>query len=53
MAVPSGFHTVMVAPGAKWNLYGSALLTGSVLITATDGGLRDRVTPVLGIDWGF
>ena len=53
VAVPSGFHKVMVAPGAKWNLYGSALLTGSVLITATDGGLRDRVAPVLGIDWGF
>lgn len=53
VAVPGGFHTVIVVPGVKWNVYRSALLTGNVLITATDGGLRDRVTPVVGIDWGF
>ena len=53
VAVPGGFHTVIVAPGVKWNIYRSALLTGNVLISATDGGLSDRVTPVIGIDWGF
>ncbi len=53
VGVADGFNTVIVAPGAKWNIYGSALLTGNLLITVTDGGLRDRVTPVLGIDWGF
>jgi hypothetical protein len=53
VGIPSGFHSLILVPGVKWNIYGSALLTGSVLFTATDGGLRDRVTPVLGIDWGF
>ena len=53
VAVPHGFNTVILAPGAKWNVYGSALLTASMLITTTDGGLRDIVTPVVGIDWGF
>jgi hypothetical protein len=53
VSVPGGYHTVVVAPGAKWNFYRTALLTGSVLISATDGGLRDRFTPVVGIDWGF
>lgn len=53
VAVPKGLHTVVLAPGAKWNVYRAALLTGSVLVTLTDGGLRDRATVVLGIDWGF
>jgi hypothetical protein len=53
VAIADGFNTVILAPGAKVNIYGSALLTGNLLITVTDGGLRDRVTPVLGIDWGF
>jgi Putative MetA-pathway of phenol degradation len=53
VSIPSGFHTVTLAPGVKWNVYGAALLAAHVLIAATDGGLRDRVTPVIGIDWGF
>lgn len=48
-----GVHTVTLAPGLKWNAYRSALLTANLLITTTTGGLRDRFTPVLGIDWGF
>lgn len=53
VSVPGGFNTVVVAPGAKWNFYRTALLTGSVLISATDGGLRERFTPVVGVDWSF
>jgi hypothetical protein len=53
IAVPSGVNTVLLAPGAKWNVFRSALLTANVLISMTDHGLRTRVTPVLGIDWGF
>ena len=53
VAVPGGFHSVMLAPGAKWNFCCTALLTGNVLIAATTGGLRDRITAVVGIDWGF
>lgn len=53
VAVPSGANTVLLAPGAKWNIFKSALLTMNVLVSVTDTGLRTRVTPVVGIDWGF
>ena len=53
VAIPSGMHTVLVAPGAKWNLFRSALLTVNVLVSLNDNGLRTRLTPVVGIDWGF
>jgi hypothetical protein len=53
VAVPSGVNTVLLAPGAKWNMFGRALLTTNVLVSLTNSGLRTRVTPVVGIDWGF
>jgi hypothetical protein len=53
IGVPYGFNTVMLVPGAKWNFHDAALLTANVLIAVTNGGLTDRVTPVVGIDWGF
>jgi hypothetical protein len=53
VAIPSGMSTVLVAPGAKWNVVKSALLTMNVLVSLTDNGLRTRLTPVIGIDWGF
>jgi len=53
VAVPGGVHTVLVAPGAKWNIFGRTLLTANVLISATQNGLQDRVTPVIGLDWGL
>ena len=46
-------HTVLLAPGAKWNFFRSALLTVNVLVSLNDNGLRTRLTPVVGIDWGF
>lgn len=53
VGIPFGYNTVMLVPGVKWNFHEAALLTGNVLIPTTDGGLRDRVTTVIGIDWGF
>jgi hypothetical protein len=53
VSIPGGFHRLIFAPGAKWNFYAGALLTGSLLISTTEGGLQDRVTPVIGVDWGF
>lgn len=53
VAIPSGANTMLLAPGAKWNVFRSALLTANVLISLTDNGLRTRVTPVIGVDWGF
>jgi hypothetical protein len=51
--VPFGYNTMTLVPGVKWNFYETALLTANVLIPVTDSGLRDRVTPVVGIDWEF
>lgn len=53
VAIPGGYNAVLIAPGAKWNFYRAALLTVNVLISATDGGLTDRVTPVIGLDLGL
>jgi hypothetical protein len=53
IATSKGLSTIGVAPGLKWNLWGSTLLSAHALITATGNGLRDRVTPVIGLDWAF
>ena len=53
VAVPSGVNTMLLAPGAKWNIFRSALLTMNVLVPLTRTGLRARATPVVGIEWGF
>jgi hypothetical protein len=40
--------------GAKFNIPGThLLLTGSVVFPLTDGGLRPKVTPVIGLDYSF
>lgn len=53
VAVPGGYHSIVLAPGAKWNVYHRALLTATVLVAATESGLVDRATPVVGLDWTF
>lgn len=50
---PRGLHRASLAGGVKWNVSGTALLTASVLIPINEQGLRDRFTPVVGVDWGF
>ena len=52
-AAPAGLQRTSLAAGIKWNAFGSALLTASVLMPIRDAGLVDRFTPVFGIDWGF
>jgi hypothetical protein len=53
VAVPDGLPTVIAAPGFKWNIFGSMLLSGDLLIAVSGRGLRDRITPVVGIDVGL
>lgn len=50
---PRGLHRMSFAAGLKWNFAGTALLTANVLLPINDEGLRDRMTPVFGLDWGF
>jgi hypothetical protein len=49
----AGLHTLTFAPGFKFNLFGSALLSAHALITPGGDGLRDTITPVIGFDWAF
>jgi hypothetical protein len=47
-------NLVLGVVGAKFNIPGTSLLiTGSVLFPITDGGLKPKVTPVIGLDYSF
>jgi hypothetical protein len=50
---PRGLNRLYGAAGIKWNFTGTALLTVNMLVPLNDQGLRDRFTPVIGLDWGF
>ena len=50
---PRGLHRISFATGIKWNFAGTALLTANILLPLNDQGLRDNLTPVIGLDWGF
>jgi hypothetical protein len=50
---PRGLHRIYGAAGIKWNFTGTALLTANLLMSVNDAGLRDHLTPVIGLDWGF
>jgi hypothetical protein len=50
---PRGLHRLYGAAGVKWNFAGTALLTANLLLSMNDQGLRDHLTPVIGLDWGF
>jgi hypothetical protein len=50
---PRGLHRIYGAAGIKWNFSGTALLTANILVPVNDQGLRDHLTPVIGLDWGF
>jgi hypothetical protein len=50
---PSGLHRMSAGAGIKWNFAGTALLTANVLLPLNDAGLRDGLTPIIGLDWGF
>jgi hypothetical protein len=50
---PRGLTTLSISGGVKWNFAGTALVTASVLLPLNDAGLRDSITPIVGLDWGF
>ena len=50
---PAGLSELSGAAGIKWNFAGSALLTASLLTPLNNAGLRDKFTPIVGMDWGF
>ena len=53
--VPSGnerFATLAVA-GFKWNVAGTWLVQGNVLMPLVERGLRAHFTPMLAVDYSF
>lgn len=49
----AGVRKISLAPGLKWNVKGTVLLSLNALIPVLDNGLYDRFTPVVGLDWTF
>jgi hypothetical protein len=41
------------AAGIRFNPWRTLLVTANLLFPMTDSGLRDRVTPAIGIDYVF
>lgn len=50
---PGNLTLLLGTGGAKFNLRGNILITGSVLFPLTDAGLRSRMTTVVGLDVAF
>ena len=46
-------NVVLTSLGVKYNVYGNLLVTANVLFPITKGGLRDKFTPVFGLDYSF
>lgn len=50
---PGDLTTVIGAVGFRYNPRGNLLISAQVLVPITEGGLRDKFTPVLGLDYSF
>lgn len=46
-------HTAVAVAGAKWNIAGTWVLSGSVSVPLTARGLRPRATALVGLDYAF
>ncbi len=53
VVAPGSTSTAAIVAGAKWNVFGTWLLSGNVSIPATDRGLRSRVVTRIGLDYAF
>ena len=50
---PRGLQQLSGVFGAKWSFENAAVLTANVVTPFNSAGLRDRITPVVGVEWGF
>lgn len=53
VAAPGSTSTAAIVAGAKWNVFGTWLLSGNVSTPATNRGLRSRVVMRIGLDYAF
>jgi hypothetical protein len=50
---PGDLNLVVGAAGVRFNPRGNFLISAQVLLPVTKAGLRDKVTPVIGVDYSF
>lgn len=50
---PGDLTLTTAATGVRYNFRGNLLFSAQVLVPMTTSGLRDKVTPVLGLDYSF
>jgi hypothetical protein len=53
LAGTATLNQLLGSVGVKFNATGNLLVSASVLFPLTDGGLRPKVTPVIGVDYSF
>jgi Putative MetA-pathway of phenol degradation len=53
LADETTLNSALTSLGVKYNVYGNLLLTANVLFPVTKGGLRDKFTPLFGLDYSF
>ena len=53
VAGPESLDVISLAPGLKWNVYGTLLFNGTLLTSLENDALRAHVVPVVGLDWAF
>jgi hypothetical protein len=47
----TSLHTAVAVAGFKWNVFGGWLINGNVSAPVTNGGLRSRITPRIGVEY--
>lgn len=50
---PGDLNLLVAAAGIRYNPRGNLLISAQMLVPITESGLRDRITPVIGIDYSF
>lgn len=53
VGVSKSLDVISLAPGIKWNVWRQVIVTGNLLTTLTNQGLRADVIPAFGLDWAF
>ena len=50
---PGSLNLLLGTVGAKFNVAGNLLISANALISLTEAGIRDSVTPAIGFDYAF
>jgi hypothetical protein len=53
LPLPKAVDVVSLAPGIKWSVASNVLVTGNILTSLVNRGLKANVIPVVGLEWAF